>query len=69
MTENELQLKKTYEESSAQCSKPVVNSSFETRQRKREAFLRMEELRKEMAQYDFSEEDRRAALEEKHGVF
>ena len=32
---------------------------------KRQAFLRMEELRKEMAKYQFAENDRAEALEEK----
>ena len=36
--------------------------------KKRQAFLRMQQLRKELAQYDFSENDRADALAEKYGA-
>lgn len=37
--------------------------------KKRQAFLRMQQLRKEMAKYDFSDNGRTDALAEKYGVF
>ena len=36
--------------------------------KKRQAFLRMQQLRKELAQYVFSENDRSDALAEKYGA-
>ena len=36
--------------------------------KKRQAFERMQQLRKEMAKYDFSENDRADALTEKYGA-
>ncbi len=37
--------------------------------KKRQAFLRMQQLRKEMAKYEFSDNDRADALAEKYGAF
>ena len=37
--------------------------------KKRQAFLRMQQLRKEMAKYEFSDNDRTDALAEKYGAF
>ena len=37
--------------------------------KKRQAFLRMQKLRKEMAQIDFSDNGRTEALTEKYGAF
>ena len=37
--------------------------------RKRKAYLRLTELRKDMTMYDFSETDRAEGLEEKYGTY